>query len=311
MALGTACTDAKLELQKQSSITKASVTLANYCPRAPQDTQRFAFQQVFAFNRAFTAPAEELELDTDADGVSDQNEKRLASTSQITQLNWNQPDSNNDGYSDLIDVVARLFGLNLLQVPRCMNIGQDTDLDLLTDCEEDLLATSQDNFDTDLDGVPDGLEVRWGLNPLERYDANLDPDGDSLPSVEELRAGTSPVVFNTKNMNDRRVVYQTQYAPDVAPGTVDPTACGDLSIRNISLAQELSFDLIEVLVVETATQRDPQNPNLSLIRMRRLQIEFSTTGATLAYTLDSSKALAKVGFLNKARLALGRVEILP
>jgi len=49
--------------------------------------------------------------------------------------------------------------------------------------------------DTDNDGMPDGWEVQYGLNPLGN-DANGDLDNDKYTNLEEFQEGTLP--------NDRR-----------------------------------------------------------------------------------------------------------
>ncbi len=46
--------------------------------------------------------------------------------------------------------------------------------------------------DADCDGIPDSVELAWGLNPNNPADAWLDPDGDGLSNLEEYRLGTDP-----------------------------------------------------------------------------------------------------------------------
>ncbi|MEM2778880.1 MAG: Amuc_1099 family pilus-like system protein, partial [Candidatus Jordarchaeales archaeon] len=43
----------------------------------------------------------------------------------------------------------------------------------------------------DRDGMPDGWEVQYGLDPLSD-DAGQDKDGDGFTNLEEYRAGTDP-----------------------------------------------------------------------------------------------------------------------
>jgi hypothetical protein len=47
--------------------------------------------------------------------------------------------------------------------------------------------------DQDGDGMPNGYEQTYGLNPFDAADAGLDPDGDGFTSLQESIAGTSPV----------------------------------------------------------------------------------------------------------------------
>lgn len=44
--------------------------------------------------------------------------------------------------------------------------------------------------DTDGDGIPDKIELEWGLNPQDPADAHADVDGDGFSNVEEYSAAT-------------------------------------------------------------------------------------------------------------------------
>ena len=49
-----------------------------------------------------------------------------------------------------------------------------------------------EKVDTDGDGLPDVVEVKHGLNPLDPKDASQDADGDGFSNIEEIQYGTSP-----------------------------------------------------------------------------------------------------------------------
>jgi hypothetical protein len=51
--------------------------------------------------------------------------------------------------------------------------------------------------DTDRDGMSDGFELFYGLDPEEAFDAGLNPDGDTLVNVEESVVGTDPFAGDT------------------------------------------------------------------------------------------------------------------
>ena len=61
---------------------------------------------------------------------------------------------------------------------------------MLPALDEYLLGTSADMDDTDGDGIPDGAEVAYGLDPLDASDAAEDSDADSFSNLEEYQANT-------------------------------------------------------------------------------------------------------------------------
>ncbi len=75
----------------------------------------------------------------------------------------------------------------------------DSDGDGLSDLQEYLNGTDPTNPDSDEDGMWDGWEVTYGLNPLLN-DATQDKDSDGVLNVQEYYRGTSPV--NTDSDSD-------------------------------------------------------------------------------------------------------------
>jgi hypothetical protein len=53
------------------------------------------------------------------------------------------------------------------------------------------------SLDTDGDGMPDGWELAYGLNPRIDLDANADPDHDGVSNLNEYRLGTNPRVADS------------------------------------------------------------------------------------------------------------------
>ena len=77
----------------------------------------------------------------------------------------------------------------------------DSDGDGLTDAYERFVSLTDPTLaDTDRDGLPDGWEVRYGLDPLSALGVNGaagDPDEDGLSNLEEVQYGTSPINADT------------------------------------------------------------------------------------------------------------------
>jgi hypothetical protein len=67
----------------------------------------------------------------------------------------------------------------------------DEDRDGLTDDEEQAIGTDPYNPDTDYDDMPDGWEVKYGLDPVFD-DAIDDLDGDGYTNIEEYNNHTDP-----------------------------------------------------------------------------------------------------------------------
>jgi hypothetical protein len=66
------------------------------------------------------------------------------------------------------------------------------DRDGLNNYDEYINATDPKNFDTNGDGLADGVNVFVGLPPL-----NTDTDGDGISNIQEKLNGTSPVLADT------------------------------------------------------------------------------------------------------------------
>ena len=98
--------------------------------------------------------------------------------------------------------------------------GGDFDEDGLSNLAE--VTTHQTNPlkpDTDEDGMPDGWEVFYALNPLDAADGGLDPDNDGLTNAQEYQHGTNPNLGDSDGDGVRD-------GGEVDEGT-DPTDPGD------------------------------------------------------------------------------------
>jgi hypothetical protein len=72
------------------------------------------------------------------------------------------------------------------------HLDDDYDDDGLTNTEEISRGTNPRNTDSDGDGMKDGWETQWGLDPLDAADASADTDGDHVSNLRESQIGSCP-----------------------------------------------------------------------------------------------------------------------
>lgn len=151
---------------------------------------------------------DELDADTDGDGLSDGEEVATYATNPLVS------DTDGDGLSDGYEIGLQQFG--------CPDpLAADTDQDGLSDGEENLLGLDPcDNGDYDGDGLLDAQELlTYGTNPIVAdtdgdglFDGTevdmaggtgcpsaleLDSDGDTLSDGVEVGMGTDPCSADT------------------------------------------------------------------------------------------------------------------
>jgi hypothetical protein len=173
-----------------------------------------------------------LKADTDGDGLIDEDE--AGHTCVGNGSGCGDPmDSDGDGYTDLFEERNRVSGFDPKDAKKpltpCAN-KSDLDGDLLRDCEETFLKTDPRNPDSDGDRIPDGVEFRLGMDPLNREDVYDDPDRDGERSIDEVKGHTNPLVALSPSHPVVRYLY------DFAPFTKDTgEQCFQLDIRHIKL----------------------------------------------------------------------------
>ncbi len=172
-------------------------------------------------------------FDSDGDGLPDTVDNNF--TAGTSPFN---PDSDSDCFDDLFEVNHKTEGFNptvpdprgcLQGPPAC--VCQDTDGDGLSNYAEAYLGTNPGIMDSDFDGIPDGLEIRYGFNPLTHHDFTMmDTDGDGVSDWAEFQANTDPTVADAElGVTDG---YRYQFtATQQASGAI----CYDYLVSNIRM----------------------------------------------------------------------------
>jgi hypothetical protein len=207
--------------------------------------QDFVARSLIVDRRNFVATATGLSVDSDGDGVSDEEEFRRG-------LNRLSKDTDGDGYSDLFEIRYASLGFDPLvsqkarcqaHSPKCAGFNGplaafkacDTDGDGLNDCEEYELGTDPELIDTDGDGIPDALEVKWGMDPT-RDDTREDLDFDGVSNLDEVLAGSS-VTMPDSRAKEQWVVH---VSADETGKSLAGGICYDFNARAIAMPTPLA-----------------------------------------------------------------------
>jgi hypothetical protein len=100
-------------------------------------------------------------------------------------------DSDNDGIPDLDEMLYEM------DKDDPSDAQLDLDSDGMSNIQEYQRGTNLTDPDTDHDGMPDGWEADFRLDPL-KHSADIDTDGDGMSDLEEYNKGSDPTVDETE-----------------------------------------------------------------------------------------------------------------
>lgn len=187
----------------------------------------FSLSQVIAWNTSAAPAPAGRGPDTDGDGLSDAQEAILGTDPK-------QADTDGDGFRDGFEDQRRARGFDPLAASKpwyaCTD-KSDLDGDWLLTCEEQVLGTDPRLTDSDGDRIPDGLEVRYGTDPLVQ-DGAVDSDSDGVFNLQEAAAGTDPLTADPLLYRDHR----TSYAITDRGERAGQQRCYDFSVSQVELA---------------------------------------------------------------------------
>lgn len=204
---------ALIYIKDQLIVLKDNIVGEEYYPIPSVDVAIFSEVMNLSGDSKFASCRDSLNLppqwptpdnDDDGDGLSNAFEVGYApdNITAVTNTLANNPDSDLDGLGDYFEwywstqagVGDTLFIANNGSLNEA---DRDDDNDGLTAVQEQTYKTNPYKSDTDGDGILDGQEIEWGLNPLspagDLSELALDLDGDGLTIAQEILYQLDPI----------------------------------------------------------------------------------------------------------------------
>jgi hypothetical protein len=269
-------------------------------------TNAYKIKFIVAYNYNVLPGTDVLHLDSDGDGLTDEEEITRHGTDPQVR------DTDDDGLSDYFEIQTQtlmddgnMWPDPLVEDSSCAHpasgLWPDQDSDGLTDCEESIKGTWRFVADFDADYIPDGIEMAAGTNPFENLYTE-DSDLDRTLDVFEIQNHTNVLT------NDPKVQERYSYSYDLTDhGNPDPIEFPDLPqgirryslrIDNISLMDTLGADsgglfanstldpgdnVIRIYIAQVPEDRPNSSPVFRMAEVTINTLEDSSYTQTLGY----------------------------
>jgi hypothetical protein len=190
----------------------------------------FALAHFVVSNTSSVPEMDHVLADSDGDWLTDAEEIAIGTSPHLA-------DSDGDYFRDGIEWRYRLTGFDPLDPTdaRCPDVSAiDPDGDGLLDCEEVLLGTRRNRYDSDFDGMPDQLELAFGTNAVSAnslQDLHNDADADGGSDADEVRWHMDPNLDDVARRSKLAYIYDQRELP-ITTGQ----ACYDFQVSNVALA---------------------------------------------------------------------------
>jgi len=248
-------------LPEESLYKKIEIQIKDYCPQ-----EGFSYVDFYALHYSGIIDKNKFALDDDRDGITNYFDSNID-----FNIVHDNPDSNGDGYSDLAVFRGGFYSDQQLIFSCNMPFDLDSDLDQITDCEEELFNTNPFEWDSDFDTIPDSLEIRTGLNPLDPEDPWIDSDLDGIPNIIEIKHNTP--IYSTNSLEVDRLTFKFNLQPYVHPTGI---VCVDMNISNISVLNVPNGNQIQFFFIEENIPDDPNDETPIQRNMIPKSVEFDT-----------------------------------
>ena len=263
-----------------------SIIIKNYKPQSGNN-----FQNIFVSNYSIKAAHGELAWSSARDGLSDVLKQATVSTYNFAITS---SESAVTGFADLLLYNA---GINVTSYPQLScasdDMGSSTN-DMIIyndaryggsptqvlgfrDCEKSYLGLDPNKFDYNNSGIPDYLQVRCGMNPLNPSEAYASTAGDGVANIDKCKMN---IPLDESANTEANQLFAYQYSQ-----SLNTDGSMNFTINNIPILQEGANNFIAFYVTEIN-----QNTSVTSLYTAYAIIKTGYTGKTLQFDYWATSA---------------------